>query len=109
MINIEFPSYDRMKELPLDKSYSFWIFEIIGSVYVRLQYNEDGDRGLFLDVMNNGYCDQVYWYSTRGGGYINKFYEMTRENHRLLHVLAQEIYETVIKNMEEDWSGTWFD
>lgn len=98
------PTYEELKMLPTDKEYKFNLFNIIGSVYVRITYNEDMNKGLYLDIMDKGYCDQVYYCGRYAK--INKFYKLNKTNYNNICKEIKEIKKHIIHNIESevcDW------
>lgn len=94
-------SYEELKALPKDKEYKFKIFDIIGSIYVRITYNEDLNGGLYLDIMSHGYCDLIYYYGKHAK--INKFYKLNKTNYNNILKEIEEIKEHIIKNISKTY------
>ena len=94
-------SYEELKALPKDEEYKFKIFDIIGSVYVRITYNEDFQGGLYLDIMNNGFCDGIFY----SGKYckINCFYKLNKTNYNNILKEIEEIKKYILKNISKNY------
>jgi hypothetical protein len=93
-------TYEELKKLPKDKEYKFKLFEIIGSVYVRITYNEDFYGGLYLDIMSQGYCDRIYYYGKYAK--INKFYKLNKTNYNNIMKEVKEIKKYIINKIESE-------
>lgn len=94
-------SYEELKALSKDEEYKFKIFDIIGSVYVRITYNEDFKGGLYLDIMKDGFCDGVFY----TGKYckINYFYKFNKTNYNNILKEIEEIKKYILKNISKNY------
>lgn len=97
MYKLNFPKYEDIKKLHLDKKYNFTLFNIIGiigTVYCRFTYNEDNSKGFFLDIMCDGYSDRIKFYNL-----TDRFYKGTKKEYLSMCNNAELIYNKILNNM----------
>lgn len=95
-------TYEYLKQLPLDKTYRFTLYHIIGSLFVVLSYNEDSNKKLYLDIFQSGYTDVCSFYNTRSKYQINTPYSLNKQNYKGLITLSKYIKEYIIKEINTD-------
>lgn len=93
-------SYQDIKALPKDKEYKFILFEVIGSVYCALSYNEDLNGCLCLDLFDHGFTGNCWYDNTRSNYQQNTFYKLNKTNFKGLLTLAKYIQQDIINNVD---------
>lgn len=92
---LNFPKYEDIKKLPLDKEYNFTLFNIIGTVYCRFTYNEDNSERFFLDIMCNGFSDMIEFFPNTH----NHSYYGTKTGYEQMCNNAELVYNKILNNM----------
>lgn len=107
--DLKFPPLKMIKSLPKEingiyQEYKFDIFEVHGSRYCRIVYNEGGNGRLFLDMMERGYCGEWNLYSSY------KSYDLTVKGYEELKKDCIRGYNTLVQNLlysNENLSKRW--
>ena len=77
------PSYLELKQLDRKYEYVYNLFHICGSGYLRLTYNEDYNKKISLDYIEEGYLHSLYLPICDKSKVIeNKFYSLNKENYK---------------------------
>lgn len=92
-------SYEYLKSLPKNKEYRFKLFDIIGSVYCALTYNEDFNHKICVDLFDHGFTGQVWYYNNKSKYQEGTFYNLNKNNFNALMRLSQYIKQDIINNL----------
>ena len=96
------PTYQELKELDKKDEYVYFIFNICGSGYLRLTYNEESNGKISIDYMEGGYlhsiglpiCDKTTICE-------NKFYNLNKPNYAKIIKFIVLVKEAVIKELND--------
>ena len=99
MINL---SYEYLKSLPKDQEYRFKLFDVIGSIYCALSYNEDLEGKICLDLFDHGFTGQCYYYNYRTKYQQDTFYNLNKKNFVELMKLADFIKTDILENINNN-------
>ena len=107
---LKFPSFEKIKELPLLEydeywgeempvEYNFPLFNIYYGLGCRIKYNEEGCGKFMLDIMDDGYIGEEY------------HFDVTEDGYEELKNKAQSIYDNAMRMLiqsNEGLSYGWF-
>ena len=95
----DFPSYEYIKSLPLNKEYRWIIFEtgILG-VNGILTWNEDYSKKFFFDVTIGGYT---------GESKLDKVFPGNKEGYKKMCSYVFDVYKDILWNLSKDMSWQW--
>ena len=109
---LKFPTYEYIKSFPLQNDdgeyieYEFTLFTVYRSMYCRFTYNEDGNKGFYLDLMCDGYCDKFSIDCHK------RFYRMNKKEYKLMCGHAEILYNEIMNNLlnsnemeSEEWKN----
>lgn len=80
----KFPSYEDLKNLSINNEYYFIIKCLLGTVCLRFSYNEDYNRKISLDYMENGYLHSINLPSYGLKIELNRLYTLNKTNYKNL-------------------------
>ena len=103
-LKLNFPDYNKLKELPKDREYKFTIFTIYETIYCRFTYNEDCKDKFKADLMCNGYSD------TYEPILFKKWFPNTEEDYKIMCSRIEVFYNKLVRNIlnsNEDNSLYW--
>ena len=95
-------NYEDIRKLPKDREYKFILFEVIGSVYCALSYNEDLNGKICLDLFDHGFTGNCWYDNTRSNYQQNTFYNLNKKNFIGLINLAKYIKQDIINNVNRE-------
>lgn len=96
MYQINFPSWEEIKDLDREVRHTCVLFDIFGSVYGRLSFFEDFQNEIIFDIMNQGVVETL---STKllPAGFLSV--ECNEEEYEILKKQITEIFNSIINNM----------
>lgn len=108
-LKLNFPDYNKLKELPQNKEYKFRIFEVYETFYCRFTYNEDFSGKFKADLMCNGYSD------TYEPSDFRKWFDNTEKDYNTMCCNIERLYNQIVEeilnnNNNMDWFynvGDW--
>lgn len=108
MEKLIFPPLELIKSKDISEGQSYcWIIFDIPSIhtYCRITYNEDENKRIFLDIMQNGYCDRVILPGTcQSYKPTQKEYEELKENCESAYNRIVSELLNINKNCMEIWN-----
>lgn len=96
MYQINFPSWEEIKDLDKEVRHTCVLFDIFGSVYGRLAIYEDGKNEIIFDVMCDGVVNN-FCSTLMPKGYL--CVECNEEEYEILKKQITEIFNSIINNM----------
>lgn len=107
---LKFPSFEKIKELPLLEydedwleeipvEYNFPLFNIYYGLCCRIKYNEEGSNKLMLDITDDGYICEEY------------HFDVTEDGYESLKSRAESIYNDAMRMLVQSNDGLsygWF-
>ena len=100
------PSYEELKSLDKNYEYSYIIYDIIGSGYLRLYYNEDGNGKISVDYMEGGYLHNIGLpICTKTTIIENKFYNLNKVNYNKIIKFIKIVREAIMEELNK-WELT---
>ena len=96
------PTYQELKELDKKYEYVYHIFNICGSGYLRLTYNEEFNGKISIDYMEGGFlhctCLPI---CTKTTICENKFYNLNKPNYAKIIKFIVLVKETIIEELND--------
>lgn len=96
MYQINFPSWEEIKDLDREVRHTCVLFDIFGSVYGRLSLFEDFKNEIIFDIMNQGIVETLFS-NLMPKGYLSV--ECNKEEYEILKKQITEIFNFIINNM----------
>ena len=96
------PTYEEIKQLDKKYEYSYHLFDIVGSGYLRIYYNEDCNGKISIDYMEGGYLHALHLpIYTKTTICENKFYNLNKTNYNKIIKFVKLVKESVLENLKE--------
>lgn len=89
------PSYKEIMEKDNGTKQVYRLFHIIDSVGCKLTYNENGEGGFYLDIMDNGYSDRINYFPSNE----YHFYYGDEDGYKEMVAHANNIYNSIITSL----------
>lgn len=96
------PTYEELKQLDKNYEYVYMLFDIVGSGYLRLTYNEDYEGKISVDYMEGGYLHALHLpICTKTNICENKFYNLNKVNYNKLIKFIRIVRQAIIEELNK--------
>lgn len=100
------PSYEELKSLDKNYEYSYIIYDIAGSGYLRLYYNEEENGKISVDYLEGGYLHGIQLpIRTKTDITENEFYNLNKKNYNKIIKFIKIVREAIIEELNK-WELT---
>ena len=94
------PTYEELKLLDKNYEYSYIIYDIAGSGYIRIYYNEDQNGKISVDYMEGGYLHGIHLPIIDKTDIVeNEFYNLNKKNYNKIIKFINLIKESIIEEL----------
>ena len=94
------PTYEELKLLDKNYEYSYIIYDIAGSGYIRIYYNEDQNGKISVDYMEGGYLHGIQLpIIDRTDIVENEFYNLNKKNYNKIIKFINLVKESIIEEL----------
>ncbi len=96
------PTYEELKSLDKNYEYSYIIYNIAGSGYIRIYYNEDGYGKISVDYMEGGYLHGIHLpICTKTDIIENEFYNLNKKNYNKIIKFIKVSRDAIIEELNK--------
>ena len=96
------PSYEELKSLDKNYEYSYIIYDVIGSGYLRIYYNKDENGKISVDYLEGGYLHSIGLpIRTKTKIIENKFYNLNKVNYNKIIKFIKIVRETIMEELNK--------
>ena len=104
-IHDQIPTYEELKALDKEYEYHYVIFNLLGSSYICITYNEDNTGKISLDYMEGSYLHSLgytdYEIFKNFGIKNNLFYKLTKTNYNKIIKCLQFIKNIYVNELNK--------
>jgi len=96
------PSYEELKQLDTNYEYDYEVFDLCGSARLRIYYNEDENKKISVDYLENGYLHDIGLPIRHKTKIIEgKFYNLNKKNYQAIIKFIQLVKEAILEELHK--------